>query len=471
MAYNTDSLTHKAGRKAVEVAIDAALKYTNKDRQKALNQFIDLGQKFLGNTWPEKAWENLHAQVNNPDSKWMQYVNDFFNDIAPKQIKMAALNLGYEVGFTGYKYTQELSKKYSCNIPWVVLFDPTSACNLRCTGCWAAEYGHTKSLTYEEIEGIVKQGRDLGIHGYVMTGGEPMTRKKDLIRLADEFQDCAFMFFTNGTLIDDEFCKEMVRVGNLVPSVSIEGFKEANDSRRGEGTYERILHAFDLMKENHCLFGTSICYTSRNYKDVTADDFLDMLIAHGVKFSWYFHYMPVGNAASTDLLLNPEQREYMYHRVREIRGYEGGKKLMTIDFQNDGEYVHGCIAGGKAYCHINPNGDVEPCVFIHYSGANIKEKSLLECFQQPLFKAYHQQQPFNQNFLQPCPMLENPQKLQAMVRAAGAKSTDMEAPESVEHLCGKCANYAKEWTPTAQRLWASNHPGYKPEQTGTDAQA
>jgi hypothetical protein len=151
----------------------------------------------------------------------------------------------------------------------------------------------------------------------------------------------------------------------------------------------------------------------------------------------------------------------MYHRLREVRAYEGGKPIFCIDFQNDGEFVSGCIAGGKYYCHINPNGDVEPCVFIHYSSANIKEKSLLECLQQPLFKIYQQNQPFNKNLLQPCPMLENPEKLKAMVEATGAKSTDMTEPEMVEHLCGKCERYAQDWAPYADKLWASNHPGYE----------
>ena len=54
-----------------------------------------------------------------------------------------------------------------------------------------------------------------------------------------------------------------------------------------------------------------------------------------------------------------EQRTYMFHRVREIRAMEGGKQLFAFDFQNDGQFVGGCIAGGRNYCHINPNGDVE----------------------------------------------------------------------------------------------------------------
>ena len=45
-----------------------------------------------------------------------------------------------------------------------------------------------------------------------------------------------------------------------------------------------------------------------------------MIIEKGCRFTWYFHYMPVGNDASVELMPTMEQREYMYHRVREIRG-------------------------------------------------------------------------------------------------------------------------------------------------------
>ena len=127
-----------------------------------------------------------------------------------------------------------------------------------------------------------------------------------------------------------------------------------------------------------------------------------------------------------------------------------------MDFQNDGEFVGGCIAGGRNYMHINANGDVEPCVFIHYSGANIHEVSLLDALRQPLFMAYRDGQPFNDNQLRPCPMLENPELLREMVHKTGAKSTDLQSPESVDHLCDKCENYAENWAGKAKEIWDEN---------------
>ena len=452
-------LLHASVRKAYEIAIDGTLKFINKDREKNLLKLVDISEKFMGNTFKKSTYEETRRMIQNPDEKWMQYLNRALDELNPHVIKMNALNLGFEAAFRGYKKTKEMEKIHQCNIPWIILMDPTSACNLHCTGCWAASMADKMNLTYEEMDSIITQGKELGIYFYMYTGGEPMVRKKDLIRLCEKHKDCAFNAFTNGTLIDDEMCKEMVRVGNMTLSISLEGFEEENDGRRGDGIYKKVLDTMDLLKKYGLLFGTSICYTSKNIDVVTSDEFLDMIIEKGCRFTWYFHYMPVGNEASVELMPTKEQREYMYHRVREIRAKEGGKQIFAMDFQNDGEFVGGCIAGGKRYCHINPNGDVEPCVFVHYSSANIKEKSLLECLKQPIFLAYREGQPFNQNHLRPCPMLENPQYLQKMVHETGAKSTDMQSPEDVEHLCGKCTVYAEEWKKTADDLWEKSCHG------------
>ncbi|MGM9918017.1 MAG: SPASM domain-containing protein, partial [Lactimicrobium massiliense] len=193
-----------------------------------------------------------------------------------------------------------------------------------------------------------------------------------------------------------------------------------------------------------------------NCEAVTSDEFYDFLISKGVLFSWYFHFMPVGNDTDMSLVPTVEQREYMYHRIREVRNYTGGKEIFCMDFQNDGQFVGGCIAGGKYYCHINPNGDMEPCVFIHYSNANIHDKSLLECLKQPLFRDYQANQPFNQDHLRPCPMLENPQFIKKLVHESGAHSTDMVDPEDVDELSAKTTEYAKEWAPVAEKLWAED---------------
>ncbi len=129
-----------------------------------------------------------------------------------------------------------------------------------------------------------------------------------------------------------------------------------------------------------------------------------------------------------------------------------------MDFWNDGEYVNGCIAGGRNYLHINANGDIEPCAFIHYADSNIKEKTLLEAFQSPLFMQYRRNQPFNHNMLRPCPLLDNPGRLTQMVKKAGAHSTDLTHPEDVDALTEKCVETAKEWARVSKDIWETS-PG------------
>ena len=441
------------------MAADKVLKYMNKtdDRTKALLKLVDLTENFAKDRFQPGSYEAARKMIQDPDNKWVQYLNRLFDEVDPHVLKTTALNLGFDAMLYGTKLMHESREKYQCNIPWLILMDPTSACNLHCTGCWAAEYGHKLNLTYEEMDSSITQGKELGIYFYMYTGGEPLVRKKDIIRLCEKHYDCEFHAFTNGTLVDDEFCEEMRRVGNLSLSISLEGFEEVNDMRRGEGVFNKVMATMDRLKKYGLIFGTSICYTRKNIETVTSDEFLDMIIGKGCRFTWYFHYMPVGNDAAPDLLPTKEQREYMYHRVREIRSMTGGKPIYAMDFQNDGEFVGGCIAGGRNYCHINANGDVEPCVFIHYSSANIREVTLLEALKQPLFMAYRDRQPFNDNHLRPCPMLENPEILQEMIKETGAKSTDLQSPESAEHLCSKCEAYACEWKETADRLW-KEHP-------------
>ena len=321
---------------------------------------------------------------------------------------------------------------------------------MHCTGCWAVEYGNQLNLSLETIDSIIRQGKELGTYMYIYTGGEPMVRKSDLIKLCEMHPDCEFLSFTNGTLIDEAFCQEMLRVKNFVPAISLEGFAEANDSRRGKGAYRKVQKAMALLEKHHLPFGISTCYTSQNYADITSEAFFDYIIDSGALFVWFFHYMPVGNDAATQLLPTPEQRKAVYHRIREFRQ---SKAIFSMDFQNDAEYVGGCIAGGRNYLHINAKGDVEPCVFIHYSNCNIHDTSLLDALKSPLFMAYHDNQPFNENMLRPCPMLENPEALRTMVKTAGAVSTDYQSPESVDHLCEKTTPYAESWKATAEELW------------------
>lgn len=432
--------------------VQQALNYLQKNPRENLLKLMDWSDKFSEGTFPEPR-KAIREALTDPNHPYHNFIDDLFTEVDEGVRNTLLENFFVNATLGGWKRQEEMRETYDCNIPWTILLDPTSACNLRCTGCWAAEYGNKLNLTYDEIDDIINQGKEMGVYMYIYTGGEPLVRKRDLIKLCEVHNDCVFLCFTNGTLIDEHFAKEMLRVQNFVPAISLEGFEETTDLRRGEGTFGKVMEALKILKENKLVYGISTCYTSANFESIVSEEFYDTLIELGCYFLWLFHYMPVGNNATLDLLPTPEQRRTIYETIRKFRKE---KPLFAMDFQNDAEYVRGCIAGGHRYLHINANGDIEPCVFIHYSDSNIREKTLLEALQSPMLMQYHDNIPFNDNMLRPCPMLENPGRLRRMVNEAGAESTDLESPETVEHLCDKCIPYAKNWMPYANKLWAEN---------------
>ena len=462
MASNGTTMSHKMERKAVEVAVDRIIKNLNKDRDKEIKDIIDFAKKYYGNDYKAEDYQRYLDMFDDPNGRWAKMINKFLDYCDPNVAKTFIMNFVYESLFYSTKQIRKNRIKYNCNIPWLILFDPTDACNMHCVGCWAGEYGHKHNLSFEDMDKIITQGKELGIHFYMMTGGEPLVRKDDILKLAEKHYDCEFAIFTNSSLINEEFCKKVQKLGNLTFILSIEGTPETNDSRRGKGHYQMVMNAMDLLKKYGILFGTSICYTSANIDAVTNDDFIKMIADKGAMYGFYFHYMPVGNDAVKELLPTPEQRKYMIKRIRELRDFDKYPDLtfFPMDFQNDGQYVGGCIAGGRNYFHINSAGDAEPCVFIHYSNANIHDNSILEMLQSPLFMAYHDNQPFNKNMLRPCPMLENPEDLRKLVKESGARSTDLASPEDVDKLCDKCEDYAENWKPEADKVWSELEPKY-----------
>ncbi len=434
-------------------AVKQALKMLRQPPEECIPKLIDWAKRFDRDGVLTSQIGGVEAVLDDPN--WSKFIKSLWDDIDEGVRLKIFENFIVNSALIGMARQQKVKDEHGCSVPWAILMDPTSACNLHCTGCWAAEYGNKLNLTYEEMDDIVNQANEMGTYMFLFTGGEPMVRKKDIIRLCEAHNDCVFSAFTNGTLIDEEFADEMLRVKNFVPAISVEGFEEATDDRRGHGTYAAVVRAMDILRRRKLPFGISCCYTSRNYNVIGSEEYFDDMIAKGAKFAWLFTYMPVGKNAVPELMVTAEQRAYMYRKVREFRHT---KPLFTMDFWNDGEYVGGCIAGGRSYCHINAAGDIEPCAFIHYSDSNIREKTLLEAYKSPLFMAYHRGQPFNCNHLRPCPLLDNPGALAGMVHESGAKSTDVEAPEDVDDLTAKCVEKAEKWAVKAGELWSESHP-------------
>lgn len=439
-----------AKQKLTAVMINEAVKYLEKDPVKDFPKLINWAGKLVVNDRHKMQIKVISDMMQDKDSVGHEFITRILTELDSNFRKKLIFNMMMNSGVIGMPIAEEAAKKYDCNVPWTLIIDPTAACNLKCTGCWAAEYSKGDSLELELIDRVITEGKELGMYMYIFSGGEPLVRRADIIKLCKKHDDCMFLAFTNGTFIDDDFAKECQSVGNITFAISVEGFEKETDFRRGEGTFQKVMQAMDNLKKYGVGFGFSTCYHSKNTDVVGSDEYIELMVEKGCFFGWYFTYMPLGKDADLSLLASPEQREYMYHKVRGAR-----KKypIFLMDFWNDGEYVGGCIAGGRNYFHINAHGDVEPCAFIHYSNMNIKDVSLIEALQSPLFRKYRENQPFNENMLRPCPLLDNPDKLKQMVLESKAESTQPMDKESVEELTAKCQEPAAKWAEVANKLW------------------
>lgn len=416
-----------------EQIIKQAMHYLEKDPEKNLIKVLDLVDKVaLTQRHHEEIAAIRKGYQDNPVIQ--QYVRKL-TQVARSYQDGMIMNFFVNAGLMGIPRQEEVARQLGVNVPWTILIDPTSACNLNCIGCWAGKYKKSDSLEVSTIDRIITEAKEMGIYFITLSGGEP-TLYPHLFEILKKHSDVAFMMYTNGTLIDDEMADKMVEVGNISPAFSLEGFKESTDARRGEGTYDKIMAAMDRLRERGVIFGISLTVTRQNVDELFGtDDFIDHMVEKGAIYGWSFHYIPVGKDTDFDMMITPEQREMLAYRVPEIRAK---KPIFLADFWNDGTFSGGCIAGGRRFFHINAKGEVEPCAFVHFAVDNIKEKSLKEVLQNPLFKAYQKRQPFGENLMAPCPIIDHPKDLRAIIAESGAHPTH-EGAESI--LEGEIAQF------------------------------
>jgi MoaA/NifB/PqqE/SkfB family radical SAM enzyme len=322
-------------------------------------------------------------------------------------------NLIYNWSVMGARKRKALSRD-GWWVPGLLVMSPSMRCNLKCTGCYSGLYTKEGELCEEEIDDLLKQSKRFGAYFAVISGGEPYLLADMWLRLFRKHNDMFFLTYTNGTLLDEALVKELARLGNVAPGISVEGYKEQTDRRRGPGVYEAVDAAAERLKRHGLIFGISVTYTHENVEVITQERFVQEWVDRGAIFAWYFMFMPVGKDPILDLVPTPEQRVYCGQRVAEIR-----RKIpiFLADFWNDGPAAGGCLAGARTYLHILNSGRVEPCVFAHFGVDNIREKTVLEAANSPFFKAIRQEFPYNDNanLKRPCMIIDNPDVLRKLV--------------------------------------------------------
>ena len=335
----------------------------------------------------------------------------------------------------------------------------TERCNLKCRHCYQTGR-KVDELTFPEVADLVKETAETLKEwrklydieyspSFNVTGGEPFLRE-DLFDLFEKYGETTFQVYTNAALIDEKMVERFVALGNVVPAISLEGLRDETDARRGKGQFDRIVRVMDWLKEAGIFFAVSTTQTSRNTDVLTSDAFVNFLVEKGCILLWNFHYVPIGRDPDLSLMATPEQRNRMRERLIYLRAT---KPMLFVDFWNDGCLTQGCIAAGRKYFHVNAHGDVEPCVFCHFASDNVKEKSLSEALNSPLFREIRSRQPFSENLFRPCLLMDHPDQGREIALQHAKYFTHNGADRLFTDFAQDIHHYAQAYGEIAEAAW------------------
>ena len=286
------------------------------------------------------------------------------------------------------KRRAKIEKDNGLHIPPFLIASITSSCNLHCAGCYSrcnhatVDTAPVKQLTGEEWLKIFTEANELGVSFVLLAGGEPMLRR-DIIEAAGKMKNVIFPIFTNGTYIDEKYYRLFNKCRNLIPVMSIEGGKEETDLRRGAGIYDRLIANMEEFKKRNLIFGASVTVTTENVKEVVSDEFIDGLDKRGCKLVVFVEFVPVTDDGK-HLAPGEAERTMLRDGIARLRNE---KEMVFLSFPGDEKITGGCVAAGRGFFHINSHGGAEPCPFSPYSDINVRDTSLKEALNSPLFTA------------------------------------------------------------------------------------
>ncbi|MEN6409512.1 MAG: radical SAM protein [Anaerolineaceae bacterium] len=340
----------------------------------------------------------------------------------------------------------QFRETYGINPPGFLTLSPGKACNLHCTGCYANAGAGAEKLEWRTFDRIITEAETLwGVRFLVISGGEPLAYRsegKGILDAAAKHPNVFFLMYTNGTLIDDAMAKRLAELGNVTPAISVEGWRERTNERRGPGVFEQVLQSMERLRRAGVPFGISLTATRNNAEEILSDEFIDFFFnEQGVLYGWLFHYMPIGRSFTLDLMPTPEQRVWMWKRVWEIIRQ---RHLFLADFWNHGTLSDGCLASGRSdgggYLYVDWNGTVSPCVFVPYSPVNVREVyanggTLNDIWKDPFFGSIRQWQGTYRkekgNWLAPCIIRDHHRDLRRLIALHEPEPTDENARKAL----------------------------------------
>lgn len=317
------------------------------------------------------------------------------------------------------KLRSKMAETEGLDVPPFLISSISTTCNLHCKGCYArsngiaedAEADRKQTLTPQQWRDIFTEAASMGINFSLLAGGEPMMRR-DILEQVAEVKDMIFPIFTNGTLIGPTYMEFLRKHLNMVPIISIEGTAMGTDERRGRGVFNRAMQSMQLLKQEDLFFGTSITVTTENLPLVTSSEFIDQLRSYGCKIVFFIEYVPT-EAGTEHLAFNDEHVAQMESILEERRN--DYSDIIFLSFPGDEKALGGCLASGRGFFHIGPDGSAEPCPFSPFSDSNVAEMGVRKTLQSPLFRKIRAARALGWEHTGGCTLFEHREEIEKMV--------------------------------------------------------
>ncbi|MEM1988446.1 MAG: radical SAM protein [Candidatus Woesearchaeota archaeon] len=420
----------------LEDVIDANIDYVRENPEKNIDYVINRLDKKLKNTKGEQFVDWVR---NNPGPREF-FINLFKKD--KKQVNVIIKNLILYSGVDWIKKNKKLDPEKEFPAPFTLLISPTMACNLQCEGCYAISYDKSKDMSKEFFDDIITQAEEMGTHFFTLLGGEPSLKIVEFYDVFRKHKNSIFQMFTNGTYLNrnKKSLEALIDLKNIIPVLSVDGTEEETNELRGRGVYNEVVSLANRLASKNFAYGISLVLTSTNYKTLSDEKFYDEWIDRGAMFGWIFLYMPISKYSKLELMPTPQQRKSMYDVVNYVRN---NKPFFLMDFWNDAPAIDGCIAA-RRYAHVNNEGYLEPCIFVHLATHNLHEVSLKEAWNSDYFKAIRLNQPHTDNLLMPCMIIDNPEVLRKIINKYNPIATDGYEKERIFEIAKDLDDYSNQ---------------------------
>ncbi len=235
--------------------------------------------------------------------------------------------------------------QFSADKKPVVVWNVTSACNLKCTHCYAATEGCPDELETGEALAVIDDLAAFGCPVLLFSGGEPLVRP-DILTLAKHaaLKGLRVVFSTNGTLIDAEMAAQIKAIGASYAGISIDGMEEVHDRFRAcQGAFRQSLAGIRHCREAGVKVGLRVTMTRDNIGEIPA--IFDLMESEQVPRICLYHLVYCGRGAEIaghdlDHDLRRRTVDLIIERTRQLHDKGFPVEVLTVDNHCDGPYLY-----------------------------------------------------------------------------------------------------------------------------------